>query len=136
MEERMAESTHEAEVLATVDRFYAALEACDLPTCEQIFTDDAVVWRCVDRIERSKAEALAEVAGMLQHVHFEIVRRYVVPDGCVQQHVVSATNPAGETEIPAVHRICCEGGRISRIEEYFDSAQIAAFAEQLAAPRG
>lgn len=124
------------DVLATVEKFFTALQNGDIATCEALFTDDGVIWHNYDRIEQPKAEALAAIGGLAAlRPTFEIVGRDVLPDGCVQRHVVQVSLPNGAAEIPAIQRISCVDGRISRIEEYMDSAQMAAAMQALhAAP--
>lgn len=119
----------DAEVLATVDRFFAALAAGDLATCGEIFTDDAVVWHNYDLAEQPKGVALQVFEGLgAMGITFDVVRRYVVPDGCIQQHVVRRTDADGVTrEVAAIQRIVCRDGRISRIDEYMDLMQGMAF---------
>jgi ketosteroid isomerase-like protein len=118
----------DGEVFRTVQRFFSALQDGDMATCGELFTDDAVIWHNYDRAEQPKDEALAALGG-LAHLRpkFDIVARELLPGGCVQQHVVQVSLPSGGTAaIPAVQRIYCDDGRITRIEEYMDSAQMIA----------
>ncbi|MDT7701268.1 MAG: hypothetical protein QOJ30_3593 [Pseudonocardiales bacterium] len=120
------------DVLTIVERFFTALQNGDIATCEELFTDDGVIWHNYDRIEQPKAEALAALGGLAGlRPTFEIVGRDVLPDGCVQRHVVQVSLPNGDAAIPAMQRISCVNGRISRIEEYMDSAQMAAAMQAL-----
>jgi len=58
---------------------------------------------------------------------YDEIRRVITPDGYIQQHVLRGTAPDGTAvEVPAVLRVYCDGERISRIEEYLDTAQTAA----------
>lgn len=119
--------TH-SEVLSTVTKFFAALQSGDMATCETLFTEDGVVWHNYEQSEQSKAEALTALSGLAQlNARFEIIGRDVIGNTCVQRHVVRVLLPGGEVAaIPALHRISLEGNRIRRIEEYMDSAQMAA----------
>ena len=51
----------------------------------------------------------------------EQVRRLFSPDGFTDQHV---TRLGPDTELPVCVVVRVAGGRATRIEEYFDSAQI------------
>ncbi|MFZ2176242.1 MAG: nuclear transport factor 2 family protein, partial [Rhodococcus sp. (in: high G+C Gram-positive bacteria)] len=63
---------------------------------------------------------------------FEIVGRDVTDGACVQRHVAKLSLPNGEVAaIPALQRISVVDGRISRIEEYMDSAQMGAAIQAL-----
>ncbi len=123
------------DVAATVDKFFTALATGDQATCEALFTDDAVVWHNYTQQEQPKSEALAALAGLAQmRAEFEIIGRDLSEDTCVQRHVVRVTLPNGEVAaIPAIQRISFADGRIRRIEEYMDSAQMAAAIQALQA---
>ena len=116
------------DVSATVERFFDALQTGDIASCEALFADDGVIWHNYDQQEQPKTQALAALAGLSQlQARFEIVGRDVIADGCVQRHVVWVSLPDGlTTGIPAIQRISCADGRIQRIDEYMDSAQMAA----------
>jgi ketosteroid isomerase-like protein len=109
------------------DKFFAALQAGDMASCEALFTDDAVVWSNWDQAEKPPSVALAAVAGLAQlQVHYEIIGRDVLDDICVQRHVAHVPLPGGQVaSIPAINRMVCRDGRIARIDEYMDSAQMA-----------
>ena len=52
-------------------------------------------------------------------------------DGFVQQHVLRGVAPNGsKLEVPAMMRVYCREGRISRIEEYLDTGQVKALTER------
>lgn len=123
------------DVAATVDKFFTALATGDQTTCEALFTDDAVVWHNYTQQEQPKSDALAALAGLAQmRAEFEIVGRDFTDDICIQRHVVRVTLPNGDVAaIPAIQRISLSGGRIRRIEEYMDSAQMAAAIQALQA---
>ena len=53
---------------------------------------------------------------------YEDVRRVVLDDGFVQQHVLRGDAPGGKLEIPAMMRVMVSDGLITRIEEYVDPA--------------
>jgi hypothetical protein len=123
------------DVQATVDKFFSALAAGDLATCEELFTDDAVVWHNFDQLEQSKSDALAALSGFA-HVQpeFDIIGRDFVGSTCIQRHVVRLSLPNGSmVTMPAIQRICCLQGRISRIDEYLDSAHLGPVVQALQA---
>jgi ketosteroid isomerase-like protein len=123
------------DVAATVDKFFTALATGDQTTCEALFTDDAVVWHNYTQQELPKSEALAALAGLAHmRAEFHIVGRDFTDDTCIQRHIVRVTLPNGDVAaIPAIQRISLSGGRIRRIEEYMDSAQMAAAMQALQA---
>ncbi|MCX2934277.1 nuclear transport factor 2 family protein [Mycobacterium sp. CVI_P3] len=120
---------YESEVLHTVNQLFAALEAGDLSAAKALFHNNAVVWHNTDMTEQAADTALAPL-GLLAtyNARFDIVRRYLVEDGCIQQHTVRRTTTTGEIlEVSAIQRICVDDGLISRIEEYLDTFQAMRF---------
>jgi ketosteroid isomerase-like protein len=123
------------DVTSIVDQFFGALLTGDQATCEALFTDDGVVWHNYSQVEQPKSEAIAELAGLaMVNPTFEMVGRDILPDGLVQRHVIHISVPDGGTvSIPAIQRVTVSGGRISRIDEYMDSAQMGAAMQALQA---
>src|ERR1700728_3357696 len=102
------------DVLATVQKFFGALQSGDIAACEALFTDDGVVWHNYDQLDQPKSEALAALGGLAQlQPQFEVVGRDIVDDVCVQRHVVHVVLGDGQVaSIPAIQRISCADGRI------------------------
>jgi ketosteroid isomerase-like protein len=112
---------------ALAARFFAAVPAGDVATLESLYADDAVVWHNYDQIGQTRAENLATLGALhrvLADWRYEEVRRDVLADGFVQQHVLRATAPGGALEVPAMMRVWCADGRITRIDEYLDTGQL------------
>lgn len=129
----MAENQHD--VLAVVERFVAALTTGDAVSLDALFTDDAVIWHNYDQVKQPARQALAALAGLAALApRYEIAGRDLVGDACVQRHVVHLTLPGGQqASIPAIQRISVVHGQIRRIDEYMDSAQMAAAMQALQA---
>lgn len=123
------------DVLATVEKFVAALGTGDAGSLDALFTPDAVIWHNYDQVGQPAREALAALAGLAAlQPRYEIAGRDVVDDACVQRHVVHITLPGGQpAAIPAMQRISVVDGQIRRIDEYMDSAQMAAAMQALQA---
>jgi ketosteroid isomerase-like protein len=115
---------------AVVEDFFSALERGDMTACAMLFTDDAIVWHNYDQVEQPKAEALSALAALAPaRMHFEDIVRDMDGEICIQSHTVRLSSPDGRsTTFPAIQRIRLQGGRIRRIDEYLDSAHIAAAA--------
>jgi ketosteroid isomerase-like protein len=122
----MADNQHD--VLGTVEKFVAALATGDAVALDALFTDDAVIWHNYDQVGQPAREALAALAGLAALApRYEIAGRDLVGDACVQRHVVHIILPGGQpVSIPAIQRISVVDGQIRRIDEYMDSAQMAA----------
>ena len=117
-------------VLALADRLVTALETDDTETLRQLYTPDITVWHNFDQRDQDRDQCLATLAWVgrkMKDRRYDEIRRVVTPDGYIQQHVLRGTAPDGTAvEVPAVLRVYCDGERISRIEEYLDTAQTAA----------
>jgi ketosteroid isomerase-like protein len=122
----MADNHHD--VLSIVDKFVEALSTGDAASLDALFTDDAVIWHNYDQVGQPAVEALAALASLAAlQPRYEIAGRDVVDGACIQRHVVHVTLPGGQSaSIPAIQRISLADGRIRRIDEYMDSAQMAA----------
>lgn len=112
----------------TVERFFTALEAGDTDTMATIYAPDARIWHN-DYSEQGVEDNLAVLRGLHQVVsglHYEILRRIPVEGAVFQQHILRGRLPDGtEVAMPAAMYLAVDGGRITRIEEYLDSAQAA-----------
>jgi ketosteroid isomerase-like protein len=102
----------------------------DLDGVRAMYAPDAVVWHNTDGVEQSVEEnlrvlrwATSRIAGF----RYEDVRRTATAGGFIEQHVLRGTAPSGEElRVPACIVCTVHDGRIARLDEYFDSAQIAA----------
>ena len=111
------------------DRLFAAIEAGDLEAVRSLYAPDAVIWHNTDGSEQTVDEnlrVLRWVVGHLADRRYEDVRRSPTQTGFVQQHVLRGTRPDGRrVEVPACLVVSCDAGRITRLEEYLDSAHVA-----------
>ncbi|MGH7290865.1 MAG: nuclear transport factor 2 family protein [Myxococcota bacterium] len=117
----------ETDALAVARRFFAAIERGDLPVVRAIYAPDAVIWHNIDRKTKTREENLAMLAFALENVaklRYEDVRLQPISGGFVEQHVVRGTEKASGRELvlPAVVVCAVDGGCITRLDEYFDSA--------------
>jgi ketosteroid isomerase-like protein len=121
----------ETDTAQFVARFFDAIEAGDIDAVAACYADDVVIWHNTDGLSSSKAENLQVLAGFVKHTPF---RRYedrrvaVFPGGFVQQHVLkSARRDGSEVALHAAIVCAVKDGRITRLDEYFDSAELAAW---------
>jgi ketosteroid isomerase-like protein len=125
----MMDSSDSAKQLDTVQRLVDALSSGDIEAAVRVFTADGVVWHNFDALEKPASAALASVGSLLgKGLTYEVVRRYAVPDGVIQQQVLRTNGPGGPAELHSIWRVVCDANNISRIEEYFDIAQGSALA--------
>jgi ketosteroid isomerase-like protein len=119
--------THD-EIEALADRLMAAIEHGDVATLTEIYAPDARIWHNFDGLDQSVPDNLQ----VLQYLHRTVrdlryteIRRIIVDDGWVQQHVLCGDAPGGPLAMPAMLRIHITDGWITRIEEYLDPQQAA-----------
>ena len=108
--------------------FFSAIERGDLDAVRAAYAPHAVVWHNTDRREQNVDEnlrVLAWVVGNIAERTYGEIRRVVVEDGFVQQHVLSGVGPHGARfSLPAMMRVWVHDGQITRLDEYLDSAQV------------
>lgn len=120
--------THD-EINDLATRFVAAVAAGDVATVEAIYAPDATIWHNFDKVDQSRAENIRTLVGMhraVTNIRYEDIRRTIIDDGFFQQHVLRGTTKNGELDLPAVLRVYVADGHITRLEEYLDTAQVAA----------
>jgi len=116
----------ETDQLAT--RFFSAIERGDLEGVEACYAPDVAVWHNVTRATQSREENLRLLRAFIRRVYtlrYEEIDRRFFPGGFVQRHVVRGTLGSGApVEISVCLMIDVAKGRITRIQEYLDSAAI------------
>jgi len=119
----------EEDVLALADRFVSAVESGDIAAVQAIYAPEARIWHNFDRVEQTVEQnlrVLGWLARTLPHRRYRVIRREALRDGFFQQHVLEATLPDGTAwSMPACLVVTVKDGRISRLDEYLDSAQAA-----------
>lgn len=125
--------SHTQDILDFSDRFIDALERGDGEAARTFYAPDAKLWHNFDDYEQSVDENLKTLAWMHRKLpvrRYRLVRREVLSDGWLQQHVVEAELPDGR---PFRMSACCvikmKDGLITRLDEYLDPAQAAVLKE-------
>ena len=121
---------HARETLELADRFFAAIPKGDIETVRAIYAPDARIWHNHDQATQSVEQNLQVLAWVVKNIaglRYEEIRRHATPTGFVQQHVLRGRAPNGTPlEVPACIVCAVAGGRITRLDEYLDSAQLEA----------
>ena len=111
------------------ERLMAAIMAGNVDAVRQIYSPDAVIWHNNDNVTQSVDENLAVLGWVVKHIanlRYENVRRQRTESGFVQQHVLRGTAPNGKPlEVPACLVCTVVDGRITRLDEYLDTAHLA-----------
>lgn len=111
------------------ERFFAAISAGDIDAVRAIYSPDAVVWHNSDDATQDVEQNLATVRWATTNIagfRYEQVRLQTTGTGFVQQHITRGCAPNGaELSMPACLVCTVVDGRITRVDEYLDSAHIA-----------
>ncbi len=120
--------------IVLLDRIIAAAEAGDATDLADIYAPDAVIWHNHDDKETTVEQNGRLLEGMARWVSD---RRYTerrvsaFDGGAVQQHVLRGTRVSTGEEV-ALHACAVitvnDDGKITRLDEYIDSAEAASFA--------
>lgn len=115
--------------LEVAECLFAAIQAGDVDGVRSVYHPEIRVWHNYDQVSQTADENLRVLGWMVRKVkdlRYEEVRRYETADGFAQQHVLRGTAPNGEhLEMPAAIFCAVVEGRITRLEEYLDTAQTA-----------
>jgi len=119
-----------SDVMELAERFFAAIEAGDVDAARAMYAPDAEIWHNTDGVVQTRNDNVRTLGWMttnLGGIRYTDVRRSATEDGFVQQHVLVATNRAGHrVEVPACIVISVRDGLVTRLDEYLDSASVAA----------
>ena len=120
-----------SDVVADVaDRLFAAIERGDAATVEAMWAADVLVWKSAEPQDQVRKRALRVISWFMDTTterRYEILDRQFFDGGFVQQHVLHATGRNGGSISMRVCIVIKVGstGLVSRIDEYFDPAEIA-----------
>jgi ketosteroid isomerase-like protein len=116
--------------LEIADRLFKAIERGDVGAIGELYAPQTKIWHNFDGVEQSVDENLAVlkwVIANIAEIAYTEIKRQPTPTGFVQQHVLRGRMKSSgkEVAIPACIVCIVEGGRITRLDEYLDSAQTA-----------
>ena len=119
------------ESLEVADRLFKAIERGDVDAIKGIYAPHTKIWHNFDNIAQSVDENLAVlkwVVANVAEISYSEINRQPTPRGFIQQHVLrgKVKSTGKDIAIPACIVCTVENGRITRLDEYLDSAQTAA----------
>jgi ketosteroid isomerase-like protein len=117
-------------VVEVADDLFAAIERGDEPRLDELLGEDVAVWRAGAQRDDDKQRAMKVLRWFIRVTaerSYQILDRQLFPAGFVQQHILHAT---GHDGAPIALRVCIViklgvDALISRIDEYFDPAELA-----------
>jgi ketosteroid isomerase-like protein len=114
--------------MSVADDLFGAIEKGDVDAVRSIYSADAVIWHNTDDVEQTVDQNLATlqwVCDNLAERAYEDVRRTEYDGGFVQQHTLRFTKNGERRGLPACIVATVADGKITRIDEYLDSAHVA-----------
>ena len=116
------------------DSLFSAIEAGDISAVERLFSPDVAVWKSGDHRDNDRGRSVRVIGWFIDTTverRYQILDRQLFDGGFVQQHVLHATARAGGV---LAMRVCIvikigADGLITRIDEYFDPAELAPLLE-------
>jgi ketosteroid isomerase-like protein len=130
------EVAHPGYALASVaDRLFSAIEAGDVDAVAAMWSDDVIVWHAGDKRASDKERAMRVIewfVSVTTERHYDVLDRRFFDGGFVQQHVLRGLARDGTPYSLRVGIIIAVGrdGSITRIDEYFDPADLAPLLNQ------
>ena len=123
--------TSQPEIQALAKRFFDAVEAGDIETVHGCYAPDARIWHNTDGAEQSRDDNARTLRGFARLISSRVYaerRLHVFDGGFVQQHELRGVRPDGVAVKLTACIVCAVAdGQITRLDEYFDSAQVARF---------
>jgi ketosteroid isomerase-like protein len=117
-------------IRALANRFFDAIAAGDTETIQSVYAPNVVIWHNTDKIEQTREDnlrTLKGVIGFLPKRSYDERRLDVFPGGFVQQHVLNGVRQDGKKVAIEACLVCrVENGKITRLDEYLDSAAVTA----------
>jgi len=120
------------EIKALAKRFFDCVEAGDIDGLVACYAPGAEIWHNTDELIQGPQDNKKVLAGMVTRIVdrlYDDRRVEVFPGGFVQQHVLRGTRVQDgvRVHLPACIVCAVKDGRITRLDEYFDSARVADF---------
>lgn len=114
----------------------AAVNSGDGERLRAVYHEDVRIWHTFDGLEQTREENVRTLLWMSTNiggVRYEDIRVSATEDGFVAQFVMRADDPAFEA--PCMVRAWTSNGRITRLEEYVDSAHTHPLTDRIASIR-
>ena len=112
------------------DAVFGAIEGGDVELLTSLWADDIEVWHSNDGVVQDKAQNLAVLGWMIANtasIEYRDIVRDLTTAGFVQRHVLHLTFADGRAaDLPIAIFVSVRDGQVTRIDEYMDSAQVAA----------
>ena len=112
-----------------VNAYFDAIQKFDFSTVSRLYSESLTVWHNFTDSEQDKASNLQGLRAIeaFTAIHYHIIERHVVGNRVAQRHRLQVTRADGRSfDLPVAIFLTVEHGQITRVDEYFDSAQLTA----------
>ena len=124
------------EILALAKSFFDALEQGDVSILRKVYAPNVEIWHNTDGLIQTLEEnetTLKSFVGRISARKYDQRRTEAFKGGFVQQHVLTGVRKDGvKLALPACIVCAVKDGRITRLDEYFDSAAVEQFRKVVA----
>lgn len=121
----------EADIRALAKRFFDSAERGDIDTLYDCYAPGARIWHNTDELEQTRDDNAETLRGFVKRIGertYAKRRVEVFEGGFVQQHELQGVRADGvKLRLPACVVCAVKDGKITRLDEYFDSARVAEF---------
>ncbi len=119
-------------VRALAKRFFDCVEQGDMEGFAACYAPDVEIWHNTDGLIQGKEANREAVAAMVKRIIkpvYDNRRVELFPGGFVQQHILRGTRAydGADLTVPACVVCIVKDGKITRLDEYFDSVRVAEF---------
>lgn len=117
---------------ALAKRFFDCVEQGDIEGFADCYAPDVKIWHNTDELIQNKEANREAVAAMVKRIVkpvYDNRRVEVFLGGFVQQHILRGTraHDGVHLTVPACVVCAVKDGKITRLDEYFDSVRVAEF---------
>ncbi|HEX2591283.1 MAG TPA: nuclear transport factor 2 family protein [Rhizomicrobium sp.] len=121
----------EKDILSLAKRFFDGIEQGNVNILREVYSPDVGIWHNTDDLVQTVDDNVTTLTGFISRIsdrRYENRRTYAFPGGFVQQHRLTGVRKDGEkVQLDACLVCLVKDGRITRLDEYFDSAAVANF---------
>ena len=113
--------------IEVAQQLFENIEAKRVEGVSALYADDILVWHNFSNTTQTKTENLQTLDGLTRNVaqiRYDVTERVLLGDRVMQRHLLRCRISTGEEfVIPACIFVTVRDGKITRIDEYLDTAQ-------------
>jgi ketosteroid isomerase-like protein len=119
------------EILSLAKSFFDGLELGDISILRKVYAPDVEIWHNTDGLTQTLEENETTLKGFVSRISdrkYGQRRTEAFPGGFVQQHVLTGVRKDGvKVSLPACIVCQVKNGKVTRLDEYFDSTAVEQF---------